>query len=162
DSPTECLCGIAKDVLNTSDPMKKSELTRAHYANWLKERFSVGYAQMPDQPKRQEGLQIKDPGRIKRGKGGTLESRVAMIHSLANIEQWAIDLSWDVMGRFSTVKINDKPLPMEFFDDFIKVADDEAKATFCNVERTIGNSGKLFWCIASTQWFMAVSRRDIL
>jgi len=127
DSPTECLCGIAKDVLNTSDPMKKSELTRAHYANWLKKRLSVGYAQMPDQPKRQEGLQIKDPGRIKRGKGGTLESRIAMIHSLANIEQWAIDLSWDVMGRFSTVKINDKPLPMEFFDDFIKVADDEAK-----------------------------------
>ena len=50
-----------------------------------------------------------------------------MIHSLANIEQWAIDLSWDVMGRFSTFKINEKPLPMEFFDDFIKVADDEAK-----------------------------------
>ena len=55
------------------------------------------------------------------------ESRIAMIHSLANIEQWAIDLSWDVMGRFSTVKINEKALPMEFFDDFIKVADDEAK-----------------------------------
>ena len=50
-----------------------------------------------------------------------------MIHSLANIEQWAIDLSWDVMGRFSTFKINEKPLPMEFFDDFIKVANDEAK-----------------------------------
>lgn len=50
-----------------------------------------------------------------------------MLHSLANIEQWAIDLSWDVMGRFSDVTIGNKKLPEEFYDDFIKVADDEAK-----------------------------------
>ena len=29
---------------------------------------------MPEQPPRKEGLQIKDPGRIKRGKGGTVVS----------------------------------------------------------------------------------------
>ena len=50
-----------------------------------------------------------------------------MLHSLANIEQWAIDLSWDVMGRFSDVTIGNEKLPEEFYDDFIKVADDEAK-----------------------------------
>ena len=50
-----------------------------------------------------------------------------MLHSLANIEQWAIDLSWDIIGRFSLVKINNKELPEEFFSDFLKVADDEAK-----------------------------------
>jgi len=36
----------------------------------------------------------------KRGKGGTLESRQAMLHSLVHIENWAIDLSWDIIARF--------------------------------------------------------------
>ena len=57
------------------------------------------------------------------------ESRIAMIHSLANIEQWAIDLSWDIIGRFSPVAIGNKKLPTEFYDDFLKVADDEAKVS---------------------------------
>ena len=51
-----------------------------------------------------------------------------MIHSLANIEQWAIDLSWDIICRFSSIEYPDKTkLPKEFFDDFVKVACDEAK-----------------------------------
>ena len=55
-------------------------------------------------------------------------SRVALLHSLANIEQWAIDLSWDIISRFAATEFNDKSkLPKEFFDDFIKVACDEAK-----------------------------------
>lgn len=55
-------------------------------------------------------------------------SRIALLHSLANIEQWAIDLSWDVIARFSTFRLsNGEPLPRQFFDDFVKVAGDEAK-----------------------------------
>lgn len=50
------------------------------------------------------------------------------MHSLANIEQWAIDLSWDVIARFSTFRLSTgEPLPRQFFDDFVKVAGDEAK-----------------------------------
>lgn len=30
----------------------------------------------------------------KLGKGGSLQSRQAMVHSLVHIESWAIDLSW--------------------------------------------------------------------
>lgn len=55
-------------------------------------------------------------------------SRVALLHSLANIEQWAIDLSWDIIARFSSVEFPDKTkLPKEFFSDWVKVARDEAK-----------------------------------
>lgn len=55
-------------------------------------------------------------------------SRIALLHSLANIEQWAIDLSWDVIVRFATVRLqNGEQLPREFFNDFVKVAGDEAK-----------------------------------
>lgn len=51
-----------------------------------------------------------------------------MIHSLANIEQWAIDLSWDIIARFSHItQDNGQELPKEFFSDWIKVAKDEAK-----------------------------------
>jgi uncharacterized ferritin-like protein (DUF455 family) len=47
---------------------------------------------------------------------------------LANIEQWAIDLSWDIIARFSNLEFPDKTtLPNEFYTDFIKVACDEAK-----------------------------------
>ena len=35
------------------------------------------------------------PGQApKRGKGGSLASRQALLHSLCHIENWAVDLSW--------------------------------------------------------------------
>jgi uncharacterized ferritin-like protein (DUF455 family) len=63
-----------------------------------------------------------DPGQVrKRGKGGSLESRIAILHSLANIEQWAIDLGWDIIARFAT-----SHLPREFYNDFVQLAKEEA------------------------------------
>jgi len=104
-------------------------LTRSAYQDWLQGRIpKIGKDTMPSQPKRLDDLQIIQPGRIKRGKGGTLQSRIALLHSSANIELWAIDLSWDIIGRFSSFQTNGEiDLPREFFHDFIKVADDEAK-----------------------------------
>lgn len=48
---------------------------------------------------------------------------------MANIEQWAIDLSWDVIARFSTTtpEGSDEALPCGFYDDFVQVACEEAK-----------------------------------
>ena len=45
-----------------------------------------------------------------------------MIHSLVHIESVAMDLSWDIIARFTS-----ENLPKEFYDDFVKVAQDEAK-----------------------------------
>lgn len=59
----------------------------------------------------------------KLGKGGSPESRVAILHSLAHIESWAIDLSWDVVARFGAAR----RMPRAFFDDFVAVAADESK-----------------------------------
>uniref|UniRef100_A0A8C1PDL0 Uncharacterized protein n=1 Tax=Cyprinus carpio TaxID=7962 RepID=A0A8C1PDL0_CYPCA len=63
-------------------------------------------ASPPTQPNRKDNLTVMEPGIIKRGKGGTLASRVALLQSLANIEQWAIDLSWDVIARFFTFRLS--------------------------------------------------------
>jgi uncharacterized ferritin-like protein (DUF455 family) len=40
-------------------------------------------------------VQLVEPKKMKRlGKGGTLASRQALVHSLVHIESWAVDLSW--------------------------------------------------------------------
>lgn len=55
------------------------------------------------------------------------------MHSLAAIEQWAIDLAIDVVCRFWNWRVGSvdgkegRRLPMSFFADFLKVAEDEAK-----------------------------------
>lgn len=59
----------------------------------------------------------------KRGRGGTLTSRVALLHSLAHIESWAVDLSWDIIARFGRAE----QMPRQFFDDWAIVAEDEAR-----------------------------------
>ncbi|KAL7417253.1 hypothetical protein BDY24DRAFT_412002 [Mrakia frigida] len=70
----------------------------------------------------------REPGKMaRRGKGGNEKSRGLMLHALANIEQWAIDLAWDVIVRFAVTEINGQHLPNEFYLDWAKVAEDEAK-----------------------------------
>jgi uncharacterized ferritin-like protein (DUF455 family) len=57
----------------------------------------------------------------KRRAGGERESRVVLLHALAHIELNAIDLAWDLIVRFA----GEGP-PREFFDDWVRVADEEA------------------------------------
>jgi uncharacterized ferritin-like protein (DUF455 family) len=59
----------------------------------------------------------------KLGRGGTLASRIAMTHSLCHIEGVAVDLAWDNIARF----VPDAALPRAFCDDFVAVAEDEAR-----------------------------------
>lgn len=81
----------------------------------------------------------------KLGRGGSLQSRQAIVHSLAHTESWAIDLSWvnnyslfdsislmfltislflqDIIARFG----KQEAMPKEFFTDFVKVAQDEGR-----------------------------------
>ena len=47
-------------------------MTRQLFNDWKTKKIPIGSHEMPDQPKRKVGLEIKDPGRIKRGRGGTL------------------------------------------------------------------------------------------
>ena len=131
ESGEESLCFWAVKILNTSDPHEKAKLTTYVAQKWFSgELNKIGHTNPPDQPSRPENLAIIDPGKIRRGKGGTLASRVALLHSLANIEQWAMDLSWDIIARFSEFKFSDgSNLPKEFFSDFVKVAQDESKVS---------------------------------
>jgi uncharacterized ferritin-like protein (DUF455 family) len=67
-------------------------------------------------------VKLLSPGAMpKRGKGGTLASRQALLHSLVHIENWAIDLSWDIIARFGVQQAH-YCLPKAFFDDFVQVS----------------------------------------
>jgi uncharacterized ferritin-like protein (DUF455 family) len=56
----------------------------------------------------------------KRGRGGSERGRIAMLHALAHIEFGAIDLTFDMAGRFGA------GFPRAFVDDWIGVGADEA------------------------------------
>ena len=55
-----------------------------------------------------------------RRKAGSAAGRSGALHALAHIELNAIDLAWDIVARFG-------PIPAGFSDDWVQVADDEAR-----------------------------------
>lgn len=57
----------------------------------------------------------------RRGKAHTESGRVALLHALAHIELNAIDLACDIITRFAG-----EDLPRAYFDDWVRVADEEA------------------------------------
>lgn len=134
------LCDWCAHILNTSNPEHKIELTAHLYATFTEREGSSspmplgrGTVPAPAQPPR-DGLTSVKPWEMPRaGKGGTLKSRISMLHALANIEQWAIDLAVDICIRFAAFQTEaasqgtPQELPRTYFHDWLKVASDEAK-----------------------------------
>ncbi|KAK2759447.1 hypothetical protein FQN54_002925 [Arachnomyces sp. PD_36] len=131
-------CDWAVHILNTSNPEHKIELTTHLFSLFSRDEtpssslpIGRGTVKPPDQPPREPDLAEVDPWNApKQGRGGTLKSRIAMLHGLANVELWAIDLAIDICARFSTFQTNTEAkeeLPRAFFYDWLKVAADEAK-----------------------------------
>ncbi|KAH7652503.1 Ferritin-like protein [Dioscorea alata] len=117
-------------VLNTADPVEKARLGESIARKWLQGSISLPFRPhdppplVPDRPSRLPNVKLV-PSRLmpKLGKGGSLQSRQAIVHSLVHTESWAIDLSWDIIARFGI----QESMPMEFFTDFVKVAQDEGR-----------------------------------
>lgn len=133
------LCEWCVCILNATDPELKIERTTQLFSTFAtREQTSnpmpIGANTIlpPDEPPRDETLhQVKPWEMPNSGRGGTLKSRIAMLHALANIEQWAIDLAIDICVRFAAFSTsspsNPQPLPRTFYHDWLKVANDEAK-----------------------------------
>ncbi|KAK0242808.1 hypothetical protein EDD85DRAFT_933324 [Armillaria nabsnona] len=114
-------------ILNTPNPTLKVQRTR-HAVQLFRtgKLASIGHKspnapRPPDVPLREAQYERNtvEPVKMKNRK-----SRAVMLHALANIEQWAIDLAWDIMARFGPTHPN---LPPAFFSDFTKMALDESK-----------------------------------
>lgn len=112
----------ARTVLLTADARAKAAASRAMAAAWGAGAIEVAFdAAMPDTPARPERPELLPPNRMpKRGRAGSERSRIALLHALAHIELNAIDLAWDMAGRFGAGK------PRAFLDDWVRVADEEA------------------------------------
>jgi len=118
------LTDAAAVVLGTADARAKAEASRAAARRWRAgEIAAVGAAAAPERPARPPRPELKLPRDMPKRRGaGTNETRVALLHAVAHIELNAIDLAWDIVARFASPE-----LPREFFDDWVRVGDDEAK-----------------------------------
>lgn len=136
-------------ILNTPDPLHKVAYTR-HAGDAFRTgacRAIGGTDTPPSTPPRLASEICVAPGAEgKRGRGGTVQSRIALLHALANIEQWAIDLAWDIIARAPALAARipgGVRMPVAFFADFVKVACDEAKH-FTLLQRRLLELGSYF------------------
>lgn len=121
------LSEAALDVLTTADPIQKAQKSREYVARWRRGDIDeIGNAEPPERPARPDKPELLLPTQMpKRARAGTGKAKIALIHAIAHIELNAIDLAWDVLAR--KFDLGGYCLPKEFYDDWCKVADDEAK-----------------------------------
>jgi uncharacterized ferritin-like protein (DUF455 family) len=118
------LVGAANTVLCTADAHEKCTATAAFAAQWRDGQIPlIGDTPPPDRPRRPAKPALLPPSdvprrKINRGTAG----RIAQLHALAHIELNAVDLAWDIIARFAGCN-----LPRAFYDDWVLVADEEAK-----------------------------------
>lgn len=110
-----------RSVLETADPRTKVMLARRVARDWRLRRLAHAFdAVMPDRPARPAAPELLPPNRMpKRGKGSE-HGRIALIHAVTHIEFSAIDLAFDIAGRFGG------QFPRDFVDDWLRVGADEA------------------------------------
>lgn len=158
ESQCHTLIDWARNILNTSDAISKVQKTLHVLELWKSgEIKQVGKSvNLLEIPPRDPQITFTRPTKVgKRGNAGTLESRIAILHALANIEQWAIDLGWDIIVRFG------EDLPREFSSDFIKLAADEAKH-FTLLANRLQELGSYFGAlnIHGSLWDSALETKD--
>lgn len=109
-------------VLLTAEPRAKVAMARKAARDWRLGRLAHDFdVAMPDRPARPAQPELLPPNQMpKRGRGGSERGRVALIHALAHIEFVAIDLAFDMAGRFGG------EFPRAFTDDWMQVGAEEA------------------------------------
>ena len=118
---------MAVAVLTTADGRAKIRLSRENAALWFAARTAgsplpIGRADPPLHPARPEKPELLQPRDVPRRRPGSEAGRLALLHAVAHIELNAVDLHWDILARFA-----DHPMPLGFYDDWVKAADDESR-----------------------------------
>ncbi|MGZ8285350.1 MAG: ferritin-like domain-containing protein [Allosphingosinicella sp.] len=129
----------ARSVLLAADPPAKVRAARAAARAWRRGEIAHAFdVAMPDSPARPERPPLLPPSQMpKRGRGGSERGRIAMIHALAHIEFSAIDLAFDLAGRFGA------GFPPAFVDDWFGVGADEA-IHFALLDRRLKTLGSAY------------------
>ncbi len=109
-------------VLTTADPTAKVMAARRVARDWRLGRLAhVFDMAMPDVPARPDHPILLPASQMpNRRRAGSEANRITLLHALAHIEFSAIDLAFDMIGRFGGA------MPAEFVDDWLSVGADEA------------------------------------
>jgi uncharacterized ferritin-like protein (DUF455 family) len=144
-------------VLTTAQPRAKLMLARHVSRAWRAGRLDHRFDRaMPDVPARPDAPELLPPNRMPRRSGGE-KGRVALLHALAHIEFSAIDLAFDLIGRFGD------GLPRDFVDDWMRVGAEEAMH-FALVDRRLRQLGSHYGALPAHDglWDAAHDTRDDL
>ena len=106
------------------EPTEKVALTKTIARAWKNGELNLNASDSPIEtilkPGQPANLCLVSPKEVPRRKTLSNEKgQVALLHALAHIEFNAINLAWDVVYRF-------RDLPKAFYDDWVKIADEEA------------------------------------
>lgn len=123
--PFASLADAAALIVGTPEPAEKMRLTALAAAAWrertLSLRLSTLDRPMPSRPGRPERPELLQPRDMPRRSLGSPAGRIAFLHAIAHIELNAVDLAWDIIGRFVG-----EAVPRSFFDQWVGVASEEA------------------------------------
>lgn len=118
----------ARAIVATADLGAKTALAYRTAHDWFGRRLARGTGvtgrPMPARPGRPDRPVLVPPSEMPRRTrgGGAGAGKLALVHALAHIELNAVDLTWDLVGRFV-----DAEVPRSFFDDWVQVGLEEAK-----------------------------------
>jgi len=115
----------ARDIVMAPSPDEKIRLATAAAAAWLDGRLSLGLrigGPMPERPGRPLKPALLPPRAMPRRSAHDAKGRFALMHALAHIELNAIDMTWDLVGRFVQAQV-----PRSFFDNWVQVGLEEAQ-----------------------------------
>lgn len=108
-------------ILQTADSADKAALSRRTAAAWRAGDIAeIGDDRPETRPARPDRPELLPPQDMPRRRGAA--GRIALLHAIAHIELNAIDLAWDMIARFAQ-----PDLPRAFYDDWVRVGDEEAK-----------------------------------
>ena len=120
------LVDAARAIVATPDLDEKVRLAYRTSKAWFAHGLSLGALSdptgMPDRPGRPACPELKAPRDMPRRAAGGIKGRIALLHSLAHIELNAVDMTWDLVGRFAH-----EDMPRAFFDNWVQVGLEEAK-----------------------------------
>jgi uncharacterized ferritin-like protein (DUF455 family) len=123
-------------ILAAADPATKAAMSHVVAEAWRAGALSLGESRPLERPARPARPPLRRPREMpKRRAVGSLKGRIALLHALAHIELNAIDLAWDIIARFA-----DPTLPRAFFDDWARVAAEEA-GHFVLLSQRLGQLG---------------------
>ena len=138
-APPSTIAAACRSVLLAAEPADKVRAARAAARAWRGGKLAFTFdVVMPDRPARPASPELLPATAMpKRGKGGSERGRIAMLHALAHIEFAAIDLAFDMAGRFGS------GFPSGFVGDWISVGADEAMH-FALLDRRLRSLGSRY------------------